>query len=107
MPQATDALREMERAWAKGETRGDTVTLGTLATPDFRLVGPAGVIRARRRGQCSSRSGCPPEANVVGAPCSTLVASRAGVRCRVDSAATAAGIGWSGMFGEDSSRPGG
>ena len=55
MRQSTDALRELERAW----TRGDTGTLGALTTPDFRLVAPAGVIRTKRRGQCSSGSGCP------------------------------------------------
>lgn len=59
MPPATDALRELERAWTRGETRGDTGTLGALTTPDFRLVARAGVIRTKRRGQCSSGSGCP------------------------------------------------
>jgi ketosteroid isomerase-like protein len=41
MPQATDALRDLERTWMQAETRGDTDTLEALATPDFRLVGPA------------------------------------------------------------------
>jgi hypothetical protein len=107
MPRSNDALRELERAWTQAETRGDTDTLGALATQDFRLVGPAGVMLTKRQGQCSSGSGCAPAAHLLGAPCSTLVAaSRAGVCRRVDSAAPAPGIGWSGTFGEDSSRPG-
>jgi ketosteroid isomerase-like protein len=44
MPQATDALRELERTWTQAETRGDTDALEALTTPDFRLVGPAGFI---------------------------------------------------------------
>src|SRR5207248_1716352 len=41
MPRSNDALREVERAWTQAETRDVTDTLGTLATPDLRLVGPS------------------------------------------------------------------
>jgi hypothetical protein len=33
----------------QAETRGDTDTLGALATPDFRLVGPAGFILTKQQ----------------------------------------------------------
>jgi ketosteroid isomerase-like protein len=49
MPQATDALRALERTWTQAETRGDTDTLGALTTPDFRLVGPAGFILTKEQ----------------------------------------------------------
>jgi Domain of unknown function (DUF4440) len=49
MAQATDALHELERTWTEAETRGDTDTLGALAVPDFRLVGPAGFVLTKEQ----------------------------------------------------------
>jgi ketosteroid isomerase-like protein len=49
---STDDLRQIEdlgRRWAEAEQRGDTATLETLVTDDFRLVGPLGFVLAREQ----------------------------------------------------------
>jgi ketosteroid isomerase-like protein len=44
VPTNNDELRELERRWSEGETRGDVAALADLVTDDFMLVGPLGFL---------------------------------------------------------------
>ncbi|HWF25015.1 MAG TPA: nuclear transport factor 2 family protein, partial [Solirubrobacteraceae bacterium] len=49
MPTTDDEIRELERRWSEGETRGDSAALADLVTDDFVLVGPLGFVLDRQQ----------------------------------------------------------
>jgi ketosteroid isomerase-like protein len=49
VPTTDDEIRELERRWSEGETRGDSAALADLVTDDFVLVGPLGFVLDRQQ----------------------------------------------------------
>ena len=53
----TDEIRQLGERWAAAEVAGDTSTLGSMITDDFRLVGPFGFVLDRQQWLDRYRSG--------------------------------------------------